>query len=107
MVRVLVRIPTPRHPATTGADAVTTPATCPITELSPEMCAHCRGLKSPWEQAATMRKVLLNGSDPRWFEAQYAGTCQCGERFEPGAAIRPYARHADGRWVADCCAGEL
>lgn len=76
---------------------------CPLTELPPSMCAHCRGLTSPEEQAAATRKRLLNGAEPGWIEAQYPGTCgTCGERFQPGAAIRMHT--FSGEWRADCCA---
>jgi hypothetical protein len=50
--------------------------------------------------------------DPRWFSAQYAGTCSaCGEPFEVSVAIRQRDRfdHSamnDSNWIADCCASE-
>jgi len=71
---------------------------CDLTELLVADCAHCRGLKSPDEQAASERRRLI--ASGRWIPAQYPGTCeQCGERFEVGAAIRMFP---DG-WRADCC----
>lgn len=81
--------------------------TCAITELPPSSCAHCRGLKSPEEEAAAIRRRLITTG--RWFAAIYPGTCGvCGERFEVGTAIRlelsSNANHVS-RWRAECCGG--
>lgn len=81
---------------------------CELMDMPASMCAHCRGHgRAPEEQAEReiqeMRAKLLR-TDPRWFPAQYAGTCGgCGTRFSPNTLIRqPEA--PDFSWVAECCA---
>lgn len=79
---------------------MTIPDECPITELPPDQCAHCRGLKSPEEQAAVERGRLLRRG---WKLAEFAGGCaNCGDRFDVGQAIA-WSGSRWG-WVAECCA---
>lgn len=76
---------------------------CETTDLLTDQCAHCRGHQSIEDQAATERAQLLV-HDPRWFPAQYPGTCgQCGEPFQPGTPIR-LQLSSQTNWIAECCA---
>lgn len=90
---------------------------CKLTELPPSQCGcrHHRGGHTPQEEVAQEQqrvraRLLGRLGDPRWFAAQYAGTCStCDERFEVGAAIRlrgKFDRTAknDSNWIAECCA---
>ncbi|MDJ0342237.1 hypothetical protein QMK19_03425 [Streptomyces sp. H10-C2] len=73
---------------------------CDVTDLDTSMCAHCLGHADPEQQAKRVRARLL--ASGRWFPALYPGTCEhCGERFEPGAAIRLEIPQG---WCAECCA---
>lgn len=74
---------------------------CDLTDLPTDMCAHCLGHQDP-ERAAAQDRARLLASGQRWFPAQFPGACEhCGERFEPGAAIR---MEAQAGWRAECCA---
>lgn len=77
---------------------MTTSERCPITELLPAECAHCRHLPDLDEHHVDRTALLAQG----WVTARYPGTCrQCGEHFNTGAAIS----QANARgWVAECCA---
>lgn len=77
---------------------------CPVTELSPPMCAHCRKLASPEEEIANIRRQLL--ATGLWFAAQYPGRCaRCAEVFFAGAAICIDLLDGPG-WRGECCAEE-
>lgn len=74
---------------------------CDITDLPADMCAHCLGHKDPEQQTLKDRARLL-ASGRGWIAAQWPGTCEhCGERFQPGAAIR---MDVPAGWRAECCA---
>lgn len=92
---------------------------CGLTELLAAQC-DCRvhrGGQTPQEEvdgdrARARSRLLGRLGDPRWFAAQYAGTCStCDERFPVGAAIRvrgKFDRPAvnDSNWIGECCAEE-
>jgi len=76
-------------------------ARCELTDLPADMCAHCLGHQDPEQQTLKDRTSLLS-SGRGWIAAQWPGTCEhCGERFQPGAAIRMDIRTG---WRAECCA---
>jgi hypothetical protein len=76
---------------------------CDFTDLPAVSCAHCLGHVDPEQQARKDRAQLL-ASGRGWFPAQFPGCCEfCGERFEPGTAIR---MEVPSGWRAECCAGE-
>lgn len=80
---------------------------CELYDMAALGCAHCRGNNRTVEEqseadAIALRKKLM-ATDPRWFPAQWPGTCgQCGTRFPPGTFIRQPAP-PDYSWVAECC----
>ena len=77
---------------------------CEVTELEVTGCAHCRGIKSPDEEARDQRNRLL--ATGAWFAAIYPGRCtRCNEPFEVGTAIRwnEYPFDGFGGWLAECC----
>lgn len=76
---------------------------CENTDLLVDQCAHCLK-KLSIEEQATRERAQLTARDPRWFPAGYPGTCgNCGERFEPGTAIR-FELGSSSNWIAECCA---
>ncbi|MEU8920372.1 hypothetical protein AB0D10_05450 [Kitasatospora sp. NPDC048545] len=76
-------------------------ARCDLTDLPTDMCAHCLRHTDPDQEAARDRARLL-ATGRGWIAAQWPGTCEhCGERFEPGTAIR---MDIPTGWRAECCA---
>lgn len=76
-------------------------ARCDLTDLPADMCAHCLGHQDPQQQTLKDRAQLLV-SGRGWLVAQWPGACEhCGERFQPGAAIR---MDLPTGWRAECCA---
>jgi hypothetical protein len=72
---------------------------CDFTDLPTEACAHCQGHADPDEQTKKDRTRLFTQG---WIPAQFPGTCEhCGERFDPGAAIRMEIPRG---WRGECCA---
>lgn len=63
---------------------------CPITELDPAMCAHCRGL-DPKPEPVTIRTTIT---------ARYTSTVSCGHIAHEFETI---GRTADGDWVCQTC----
>lgn len=83
---------------------------CERTELLVDQCAHCRSQSSVEEQAEAELHdlgVRLMARDPRWFFAEYPGTCTCGSRFKPGMPIRLTLGGSLPHWVAPCCANKV
>ncbi len=72
---------------------------CPLTEMDPSGCAHCRNIPDLVANPTPARRGG-DGTPGPAFPARYAGKCACGNSFRPGDQVR-----ADGAggWLAYCC----